>query len=211
MLLPHKGTDVFRTDLPEHLERLGTTHLVIAGMTANRCVESTGRHAAEEGYDVTFLADAIGSENVPSYEAAVLVNFPLIGNAVLKVDDFLAAVAPDGGDSAVQPGDEVRGSDHFAIGEVKGVMAATEAHDAYMVVPRGLIVETDTYIPLDAVTKRAGTTVFINVPRIVVGKMPWNAPPARADRRKKEGPPAGAAEKLYRSRAPSEHEAERDA
>ncbi|MFN2503889.1 MAG: cysteine hydrolase family protein, partial [Acidimicrobiales bacterium] len=43
VLLPHKGTDVFETDLPEHLGRLGTTHLVIAGMTANLCCESTGR------------------------------------------------------------------------------------------------------------------------------------------------------------------------
>ena len=109
VLLPHKGTDVFRTDLPTYLERLGTTHLVIAGMTANLCVESTGRHAAEEGYDVTFLADAIGSENVPSYEAAVRVNFPLIGNAVLKVDDFLSAVgAPAQGGVRVHVGDSVR-------------------------------------------------------------------------------------------------------
>jgi hypothetical protein len=76
-----------------------------------------------------------------------------------------------------------------------------------MLVPRGLIFATETYIPLDAVTKRAGTTVFINVPRLVVGKMPWDAPPARADRREKEGPPARAVERLYRSRGPSEHEA----
>jgi hypothetical protein len=207
VLLPHKGTDVFRTDLPEHLARLGTTHLVIAGMTANLCVESTGRHAAEEGYDVTFLADAIGSENVPSYEAAVHVNFPLVGNAVLKVNEFLAAVAPAAGGPVVQLGDTVRGSDHLEIGEVTEVVAATDTHEAYMLVPRGMVFGTETYIPLDAVTKRTGTTVFINVPRLVVGKMPWHTPPARADRREKEGPPARAVEKLYRSRALSEHEA----
>jgi nicotinamidase-related amidase len=48
VLLPHKGVDVFETDLPEELQRLGTTHLVIAGMTANLCCESTGRRAMEE-------------------------------------------------------------------------------------------------------------------------------------------------------------------
>jgi nicotinamidase-related amidase len=207
VLLPHKGTDVFRTDLPEHLARLGTTHLVLAGMTANLCVESTGRHAAEEGYDVTFLADAIGSENVPSYEAAVRVNFPLIGNTVLEVDEFLAAVAPPSDASIAQPGDTVRGSDHLEIGEVKAVLAATDTHEACLLVPGGLLAGSDTYVPLDAVTKRAGTTVFVNVPRLVVGKMPWDAPPARADRREKEGRPARAVEKLYRSRAPSEHDA----
>ena len=60
-------------------------------------------------------------------------------------------------------------------------------------------------------TKRAGTSVFINVPQLVVGKMPWDAPPARADRRAMEGPPARDVEKLYRSRAPSEHELSRGA
>ncbi|MBV8521365.1 MAG: isochorismatase family protein [Acetobacteraceae bacterium] len=49
VLLSHKESDVFETDLPEHLQRLGMTHLVIAGMTANLCCESTGRRAVERG------------------------------------------------------------------------------------------------------------------------------------------------------------------
>ena len=39
VLLPHKGVDVFETDLPDHLDRLRTSHLVIAGMTENLCCE----------------------------------------------------------------------------------------------------------------------------------------------------------------------------
>ncbi len=69
VLQPHKGTDVFETDLPQHLERLGVTHLVICGMAANLCCEGTGRHATEHGFDVTFLSDAIGAENLAAYEA----------------------------------------------------------------------------------------------------------------------------------------------
>lgn len=92
VLLPHKGIDVFMTDLQLHLERLGITHLVIAGMTANLCVESTGRHGMEKGYDVTFLYNAIGADSHPSWIAAVRLNYPMIGNAVIKVDEFLAAV-----------------------------------------------------------------------------------------------------------------------
>ena len=113
VLLPHKSCDVFRTDLPEHLRRMGINHLVIAGMTANLCCESTGRHAMEAGYDVTFLSDAIGAASIPEYEASIHLNFPLIANAVITVDEFLAAV--DGsaeGSVHVQPGDTVRGSDH---------------------------------------------------------------------------------------------------
>jgi len=206
VLLPHKGTDVFETDLPQHLERLGTTHVVIAGMTANLCCESTGRHATEHGYDVTFLADAIGSESVPSWEAAVRVNYPLIANGVLKVDDFLAALDGDGS-AQVRVGDTIRGSDHFEIGTVEEVVAASDTHEAYMRVPRGLIFEKETFIPLDAAVRRAGDTVFINMPKLVVGKMPWGEPPTHAERKQKNGPMAADVERLYGSRSPTGTEA----
>jgi nicotinamidase-related amidase len=212
VLLPHKGCDVFQSDLPDHLQRLGTTHLVIAGMAANLCCEATGRRATEEGYDVTFLADAIGAESIPAYEAAVLLNYPLIGNAVLDVQEFLAAIdtsATDAAQSAltVQAGDTVFGSDHLEVGTIREVVAATETNEAYLVVPRGLIFHTDTYIPLDAVVKRAGTEVFINVPKVVLRDMAWSESPTRAEQQTKRGPRAGDVALLYGSRSPSGHEA----
>lgn len=206
VLLPHKGTDVFETDLPGHLQRLGVTHLVIAGMTANLCCEGTGRHATEHGYDVTFLSDAIGSESVPSYEAAVKLNYPLIGNAVMKVDEFLLALDQGTDDAPARPGDRVLGSDHLEIGTAEEVVAASDIHEAYMRVPRGILFEKDTYIPLDTVVKRAGGVVFINLPRLVVSKMPWSEPPTRAERREKVGRPIAQVEQLYRSRSPTTHE-----
>jgi ureidoacrylate peracid hydrolase len=207
VLLPHKGVDVFETDLPGHLQRMGVTHLVIAGMTANLCCESTGRHAMEKGYDVTFLSDAIGAENIPAYEAAIRVNYPLVANAVMEVEEFLAAVDISTENRIeVQEGDIVRGSDHGEIGTVEKVAEATEETDAYMLVPRGVIFERDTFIPLNAVVKRAGTEVFINVPKLVVGKMPWSEPPSRVDRQAKLGPRAEDVDRLYGSRSPSIHE-----
>jgi ureidoacrylate peracid hydrolase len=203
VLLPHKGIDVFETDLPDQLRRLGTTHVVIAGMTANLCCESTRRHAVEAGYDVTFIANAIGAESVPAYEAAVHRNYPLIANAVMEVEEFLAAVDALSAKQDVQPGDTVRGSDHGQIGTVEQVLEATNDAEAHLVVPRGPIFEQEMFIPLDAVVKRADTTVFINVPKLVVGKMPWDAPPSRADRQEKFGPRAAEVEKLYGSRSPS--------
>ncbi len=201
VLLPHKGIDVFETDLPEHLERLRTTHLVITGMTANLCCESTGRHAMEHGYDVTFVKDAIGAESVPAYEASVHLNYPLIANAVVTVDEFLTAVDTHAG--SIQPGDAVLGSDHGEIGTVEEVVAASDDAEGYLLVPRGLIFEKDTFIPLDAVVKRAGEQVFINVPKLIVGKMPWDEPPSRKERSRKLGPPADQVERLYGSRSPS--------
>jgi ureidoacrylate peracid hydrolase len=203
VLLPHKSCDVFRTDLPEHLHRMGITHLVIAGMTANLCCESTGRHAMEAGFDVTFISDAIGAASIPEYEAAIRVNFPLISNAVITVDEFLGAIASQERRITVEPGDTVYGSDHGEIGKVEKVVEATAEHEAYLLVPRGMIFKTDTHIPLDAVAKRSHTDVFINIPKLVVGEMPWGEPPTRADRQEKQGPPASSVDKLYGSRSPS--------
>lgn len=178
VVLPHKGTDVFETDLPQHLERLGTTQLVICGMAANLCCEGTGRHATEHGYEVTFLSDAIGAENLPAYEAAIHLNYPLIGNAVLEVDEFFAAVDASPDDARPQLGDTVLGSDRGNIGTIAEIHDGSPGTRGHMLVKRGVVFDHDTYIPLDAVTKRAGSTVFVNVPKVVIGEMPWDQPPA---------------------------------
>ncbi len=203
ILQPHKGTDVLETDLPEHLTRLGTTHLVLAGMTANLCVESTGRHASELGYDVTFLSDAIGAESLPAYEASIHLNYPLIGNAVLEVDEFLDAIdAPSPARDAVRVGDTVYGSDRGKIGSVEDVIPGGDGAPAYALVPRGLL-EKDTFIPLDAVTHRAGGDVFINIPKLVIGKLPWDEAPTAETTAAKLGQPAREVGALYRTYAPS--------
>jgi ureidoacrylate peracid hydrolase len=206
VLLPHKSIDVFETDLPDHLERLGITHLVIAGMTANLCCESTGRHAMEKGYDVTFLSDAIGADSVVAYEASIRVNYPLIANAVMTVEEFLAALETSSDNVQVQVGDTVRGSDDGEIGTVEKIVEATNETKGYLLVPRGLIFPTDTYIPLDSVIKRSGTNVFINIPKLFVGKMPWSEPLSPLEVQAKFGEPANKVEKLYGSHSPSDKE-----
>ena len=202
VLLPHKGIDVFETDLPDHLHRWGTTHLAIAGMTASLCCESTGRHAMEQGYDVTFLSDAIGADNLAAYEAAIHLNYPLIANAVLETEEFLAAIDGEEG-MLVEPGDRVRGSDHGEIGTVRDFVEPSPQTSGYLLVPRGRVFERDTYIPLDAVVKKVGRDVFVNIPKLIVAKMPWDAPPSPADQEAKRGPRSGQVERLYRSRDPS--------
>lgn len=203
ILAPHKGTDVLETDLPEHLDRLGTTHLVLAGMTANLCVESTGRHATELGYDVTFLSDAIGAESLPAYEASIHVNYPLIGNAVLEVDEFLNGIGPAASaHDVVRVGDTVYGSDRGKIGEVEEIIPARDGAPACALVPRGLL-DKDTFIPLDAVTHRTGEAVFVNIPKLVVGKMPWGEAPTAQSTTAKLGPAAHEAGALYRSHGPT--------
>ncbi|MFD2515780.1 isochorismatase family protein [Pontibacter locisalis] len=205
VLLPHKSCDVFRSDLPEHLERMGITHLVIAGMAANLCCESTARHAMEDGYDVTMIKDAMGAASIPEYEAAVHLNLPLVSNAVITTEEFLKALEASTPANMVdvREGDTVKGSDNGEIGTVEKVVFTEGGTDGYILVPRGMIFKTDTYIPLDAITKRSGNEVFVNVPKLVVGSMPWKEVPTREDRAAKQGPPAGNVENLYRSRTAS--------
>lgn len=69
-----------------------------------------------------------------------------------------------------------------------------------------MIFQTDTFIPLDSVVKRSGTDVFINVPKLVIGAMPWSEPPEPVKTQAKFGPPADAVEKLYGTRSPSVYE-----
>lgn len=198
VLRPHKGTDVFETDLPDHLERFGTTQLLVAGMTANLCVESTGRHAAEHGYDVTFVRDAIGAENLPAYEASIRINFPLIGNAVMDTEDVLTAI---GSERLPAVGDDVYASDQMKLGSIDEISTDDDG-SGYVLVRRGIF-NRDTYIPLDAVVKVADAKAFVNVPKLVVGKMPWDEPPTAQGRASKLGPPEKQVDRLYGSRSPS--------
>lgn len=198
VLLPHKGTDVFETDLPQHLERLGTTHLVIAGMTANLCCETTGRRAVENGYDVTFLSDAIGAENMVAYEASIRVNYPLVANAVLKVEEFVTALEGRGRSGDIAAGDSVVGSDRGKVGTVNEVHAGEAV--PYMTVSTGLMgIGDKLHIPLEAVVQRAGNEVFINIPKLVVAKMPWHEPPTMQAQTEKQGPPGASVGALYGS------------
>ncbi len=199
VLHPHKGTDVFQTDLPDHLERLGVTQLVLAGMAANLCVESTGRHAAERGYDVTFVRDAIGAENAPAYEASIRINFPLIGNAVMDTADVLTAIGPD---RLPSEGDEVYASDQLKLGTVAEVVDDAADRPGHILVTRRIF-NRDTYVPLDAVVKVAEGRAFINIPKLVVGKMPWDEPPTAETRRAKIGPQADTVTRLYGSVTPT--------
>jgi ureidoacrylate peracid hydrolase len=199
VLTPHKGSDVFETDLPDHLQQLGTTHLVIAGLLANLCCEGTGRHASEHGYDVTFLRDAIGAVNLASYEASIRISYPMIGNAVLDVEQFLAVL--DAAGRRAQPGDTVIGSDQLKIGTVAEVVAGDDG-SGHLRVARSVL-SSDTYIPLDAVVKVTDGTAFVHAPRIIVGKLPWGDPPTTHNRTAKLGPPLADVDALYRSRSPS--------
>jgi ureidoacrylate peracid hydrolase len=152
---------------------------------------------------VTYLSDAIGSESIPSYEAAVRVNYPLIGNAVMKVDDFITTLQSGDGTGGVRVGDTLYGSDDMKIGEVDRIVSAADGSEGYLVVSKGMIFEKELFVPLHAVVRRVGTCAYVNVPKMAVGKMPWDTAPTAEAQREKYGPPMASVQQLYGSTSPT--------
>ncbi|PQE26327.1 isochorismatase hydrolase protein [Rutstroemia sp. NJR-2017a BBW] len=76
------------TDLDLQLRQRDITHLVIAGLTANTCMESTARYAYELGYHITLLKDATAGFSTKQKDAATELIWPLFANSVLTVDEW---------------------------------------------------------------------------------------------------------------------------
>jgi biuret amidohydrolase len=61
----------FRTDLEEHLRATGITHLLIAGVTSQCCVQSTLREAVDRGFFCLTLADCCAALEPGLHEATL--------------------------------------------------------------------------------------------------------------------------------------------
>ncbi|WP_291865029.1 isochorismatase family cysteine hydrolase [Bradyrhizobium sp.] len=80
------------TDLDFLLKQYGIDHIAVAGMAANTCVESTGRYGLELGYHVTYLGDGVATFTREEQDATIRLNYPRVGHAVLRIDEFLARI-----------------------------------------------------------------------------------------------------------------------
>jgi nicotinamidase-related amidase len=79
------------TDLDLQLKKHGMQRLIVIGLLANTCIDSTVRFAAELGYEVTLVGDAIGSRSWDEMKATLEVNAPNYAQAILSTDELLAA------------------------------------------------------------------------------------------------------------------------
>jgi len=77
------------TDLDMQLKIQGVDHIVLAGLVANTCLESTGRYGVELGYHVTFLKDATSAFSEEAYHSAVDINWPAFAHAILTTREFV--------------------------------------------------------------------------------------------------------------------------
>ena len=67
---PGKGS-FYNTALAEHLRANGISHLVVAGVTTEVCVQTTMREANDRGYECLLIEDATESYFPPFKQATL--------------------------------------------------------------------------------------------------------------------------------------------
>ena len=80
------------TDLDFQLKQHGISHVILVGLLANTCIESTGRFAMELGYHVTLVRDATAAFSHEHMRAAHGLNGPTFAHAILTTQELLAAL-----------------------------------------------------------------------------------------------------------------------
>jgi nicotinamidase-related amidase len=92
---PHKVYGPENNDLILQLRKRGVSKVILAGMSANLCVEAHLRELLEQGFEVAVVRDATAGARHPElgdgYEAAI-INFGYIANAVLSTDEVVASM-----------------------------------------------------------------------------------------------------------------------
>jgi len=81
------------TDLDLQLKKHGIHQLIVIGLIAHTCVEATVRYAAELGYDVTLVKDAIADYSDREMHAALEVNLPNYASAIVTAAGIVETFA----------------------------------------------------------------------------------------------------------------------
>ncbi|WP_267226508.1 isochorismatase family cysteine hydrolase [Dyella silvae] len=89
----HWGSSGFaNTDLDFRLKQKGITHVIVAGLLANTCIECTARYASEMGYHVTLVRDATAAMKPEMMHAAHELNGPTFAHAIVTTDELVASL-----------------------------------------------------------------------------------------------------------------------
>ena len=91
---PHKVYGPEQNDLVLQLRKIGIDKVILAGMSANLCVESHMRELLETGFEVAVVRDATAGAKVPEGDGylAALINFRMIANAVWWTDEAVIRI-----------------------------------------------------------------------------------------------------------------------
>ena len=81
------------TDLDLQLKKHGIHQLIIIGLIASTCVESTVRFGAELGYEITMVRDATASFSDEEMHASLDVNIPYYASAIVSTEEIVASIS----------------------------------------------------------------------------------------------------------------------
>ncbi len=81
------------TDLDLQLKKHGIHQLIVTGLIAHTCVESTVRFAAELGYEVTMIKDATADYSDEMMHASLHLNIPNYASAVVTTEEIVASLS----------------------------------------------------------------------------------------------------------------------
>ncbi len=86
---PHKVYGPETNDLVLQLRKRGIDQVILAGMSANLCVESHLRELLEQGFEVAVVSDGTAAALLPGMDgyAAAITNFRMIANEVITTSD----------------------------------------------------------------------------------------------------------------------------
>lgn len=80
------------TDLDLLLRQSGVEKVIIIGIRANTCVDTTMRYAAELGYHVTLIKDAIAAFSMEEIRVTVEINAPSYASVILSTEEVIAHI-----------------------------------------------------------------------------------------------------------------------
>jgi ureidoacrylate peracid hydrolase len=80
------------TDLDLLLKKHGIHQVIVIGLIAHTCVESTVRFGAELGYDATVVKDAVADHSDVEMRATFEVNLPNYASAIVNTHEIVEAI-----------------------------------------------------------------------------------------------------------------------
>lgn len=89
---PHKVYGPEQNDLVLQLRKQRVDQVILAGMSANLCVEAHMRELLEQGFEVVVVSDATAAAKLPEGDGylAALINFRYMANALWSTEETVA-------------------------------------------------------------------------------------------------------------------------
>ncbi len=92
---PHKVYGPEQNDLVLQLRKQRVEQVILAGMSANLCVQAHMHELLEQGFEIAVIKDATAAAQIPEGDGylAALINFRFMANAVWTTDQAVAALS----------------------------------------------------------------------------------------------------------------------